>query len=199
MKRCVHSLITILVLASVDAQGTKFDPQKIVAAARSQVGKTTIYDPSYVSLKYPGGDVPLNRGVCTDVVVRALRDSLNVDLQRLVHEDMSSFFSEYPKIWGLKKLDTNIDHRRVPNLREFFKRMKLSVPVTGRNEDYHPGDLVTCTVPRNRPHIMIVSNRKTRDGVPLVIHNIGRGSQEENCLFRFVITGHYRVRLATRR
>lgn len=165
----------------------------IVAAARDQIGKTTVYDPSYVRLAYPGGDVPIDRGVCTDVVVRALRDALNLDLQKLIHEDMSSAFSKYPKIWGLKKTDRNIDHRRVPNLRCYFERKNYSLPVTDEKDNYLPGDFVTCTVPPNRPHIMIVSDRKSNNGVSLVIHNIGAGTQEENRLFSFPITGHYRI------
>ncbi|MFC1636471.1 DUF1287 domain-containing protein, partial [Planctomycetota bacterium] len=166
----------------------------IVSAARDQIGKTTVYDPSYVRLDYPGGDVPINRGVCTDVVVRALRDSMNLDLQKLVHEDMTSAFSEYPKIWGLKKPDPNIDHRRVPNLRCYFERKDYSLPVTKEDDDYLPGDLVTCTVPPNRPHIMIISDKKSEEGVPFVIHNIGAGTREENRLFSFPITGHYRIK-----
>ena len=165
----------------------------IVAAARGQIGKTKTYDPSYVGLKYPGGDVPIDRGVCTDVVVRALRHSVKMDLQKLVHRDMKAAFWDYPKIWGLKKPDPNIDHRRVPNLRRYFERKGYSIGVTERKEDYRPGDLVTCTVPPNRPHIMIVSDRRARDGIPLVIHNIGSGTKEEKRLFEFPLTGHYRI------
>ena len=165
-----------------------------MTAGRAQVGKTTIYDSAYVRLDYPRGDLPIERGVCTDVVVRALRDALDMDLQKLVHEDMTAAFSQYPKIWGLKRPDSNIDHRRVPNLQRYFERRRWSVPVTKINRDYVAGDLVTCTVPPNRPHIMIVSDRKTREGVPLVIHNIGGGAQEEDRLFDFPLTGHYRIR-----
>jgi len=164
----------------------------IVAAARGQVGKTVIYDPSYVRLEYPRGDVPIDRGVCTDVVIRALRDGLNIDLQKLLHEDMKTAFSEYPGRWGLRKPDRNIDHRRVPNLRRYFGRKDYSVGVSQNKQDYLPGDLVTCDV-SNRPHIMIVSDRKTKNGVPLVIHNIGRGAREEDRLFDFRITGHHRI------
>jgi uncharacterized protein YijF (DUF1287 family) len=166
----------------------------IVAAARSQVGKTTVYDPAYVSLDYPGGDVPIDRGVCTDVLIRALRDSLDMDLQRLLHQDMKRAFSTYPKIWGLKKPDRNIDHRRVPNLRAYFERKGYSVDVSQKCKDYLPGDIVTCTVGGTRPHIMVVSDRKTTSGEPLVIHNIGRGTKEERHLFSFPITGHYRIK-----
>ena len=170
---------------------TLFSP--IVRAARSQIGKTISYDPSYVGLSYPGGDVPLEKGVCTDVVVRALRGAVNLDLQKLVHEDMKIEFSAYPNIWGLKKPDPNIDHRRVPNLKTYFNRRGFSLPVTRRVADYLAGDLVTCTVGRNLAHIMVVSDKKTTDGVPFVIHNIGSGTKEEDRLFEFPITGHYRV------
>jgi len=180
-------LILALSLSAIADTGTK-----IADAARSRVGVTTSYDPAYVGLKYPGGDVAEDRGVCTDVVVRALRKGISQDLQKLVHEDMRSNFAHYPKIWGLTKTDRNIDHRRVPNLQTYFKRRGLSLAVTKEPDDYQPGDLVTCTVPPHRPHIMIVSNRKSDDGQPLVIHNIGRGTREEDRLFDFPITGHYR-------
>ncbi len=167
---------------------------KLVAAARWQVGKTLSYDPAYASLKYPNGDIDISKGVCTDVVIRAFRRGLHKDLQKLVHEDMRKHFSAYPKIWGLKHTDKNIDHRRVPNLRTFFKRMGWSIKVTKDAKDYQPGDIVTCLVAGNLPHIMIVSDRKDANGVPLVIHNIGAGTQEEADLFTFKITGHYRVK-----
>ncbi|MDA1006897.1 MAG: DUF1287 domain-containing protein [Verrucomicrobia bacterium] len=163
----------------------------LVTAARSQVGVTTTYDPAYVGLKYPGGDLPEDRGVCTDVVIRALRKT-GFDLQQLVHEDMKANFASYPKIWVLRTTDRNIDHRRVPNLKTFFKRRGIATQVTVKSEDYLPGDLVTCTVPPNLPHIMIVSDKKTPGGTPLVIHNIGRGAREENTLFTYPLTGHYR-------
>ncbi|MCL1919516.1 MAG: DUF1287 domain-containing protein [Kiritimatiellaeota bacterium] len=166
----------------------------IVVAARRQVGKTLAYDSGYVRLTYPMGDIPIERGVCTDVVIRALRDALKMDLQQLVHEDMTSSFSAYPNNWGLKQPDRNIDHRRVPNLKKYFERKGFSVAVSKKPGDYLPGDLVTCTVAGNRPHIMIVSDKKTPKGVPLVIHNIGRGTQEEDRLFSFPLTGHYRIK-----
>ena len=166
----------------------------IVEAARSQVGRTVTYDPAYVRLAYPGGDVPVEKGVCTDVAIRALRDSLKMDLQKLVHEDMTAAFAQYPRTWGLSRPDPNIDHRRVPNLMRFFDRSGWSQPVTANKEDYQPGDLVTCTVGSGRPHIMVVSDRLTPAGVLLVIHNIGRGAREEDSLFSFPITGHFRVK-----
>jgi uncharacterized protein len=163
----------------------------LVAAARTQIGKTLIYDPAYVSLKYPGGDVPEERGVCADVVIRAVR-VCGTDLQKTVHEDMKANFSAYPKTWGMNRTDRSIDHRRVLNLAVFFKRRGLSLPITKNPADYLPGDLVTCTVAGKLPHIVIVSDRKNTDGVPLIIHNIGQGAREEDRLFEFPINGHFR-------
>ncbi len=127
-------------------------------------------------------------------MIRALRDAIDMDLQKLVHEDMKAEFSVYPGIWGLKRPDRNIDHRRVPNLKCYFERKRYSVGVSQKKQDYLPGDFVTCTVGTNRPHIMVVSDRKSRAGVPLVIHNIGSGAREEDRLFDFPITGHYRIK-----
>ena len=166
----------------------------VVNAARWQIGKTTSYDPAYVGLKYPNGDIDISKGVCTDVVIRALRKSRKMDLQKLVHDDMRRNFSKYPKIWGLKRTDKNIDHRRVPNLKTFFKRKGWSLAVTKKKEDYQPGDLVTCTVAGKLPHIMIVSDVNDSDGTPMVIHNIGGGAREESRLFEFPLTGHYRIK-----
>jgi uncharacterized protein len=168
----------------------------LVTAARAQVGRTTTYDPAYVSLKYPGGDLPIEKGVCTDVVIRALRAAFEADLQKLVHEDMAAHFSAYPKLWGLKRTDVNIDHRRVPNLQKFFERRELKLKLTMDSADYQPGDLVTCTVAGKLPHIMIVSDKKTAEGRPLIIHNIGWGAKEEDCLFTYPLTGHYRWKIA---
>ncbi len=165
----------------------------IVKSARKQIGKTIIYDPKYVSLSYPNGDVPFNRGVCTDVVIRALRDSAKIDLQKEVHEDMKKAFLTYPKIWGATSTDKNIDHRRVPNLKNYFKRKGYSLAVTKNPTDYKAGDIVTCKV-KGRPHIMIVSSKQTSDGVPFVIHNIGWGTRENNNLFTYELDGHYRLK-----
>jgi uncharacterized protein YijF (DUF1287 family) len=167
---------------------------KIVESARKQIGVTVSYDPAYTSLDFPGGDVPKERGVCTDVVIRALRDALGKDLQKLVHEDMKANFEKYPKIWGLKRTDRNIDHRRVPNLIVFLKRKHRSLPVADIEDGaaFRAGDLVTCTVPPHLPHIMIVSDRKNSKGLPLVIHNIGGGTREEDRLRDFPLTGHFR-------
>lgn len=165
----------------------------IVQAERGQIGKTVGYDPSYRALNFPGGDVPVEVGVCTDVVVRALRTSLEMDLEKLVHEDMKRAFAEYPNNWGLKKPDRNIDHRRVPNLQTYFKRSGWAFPVSKDPKAYKPGDLVTCIVPPSLPHIMIVSDRLNPSWQPLIIHNIGSGTREEDRLFEFEITGHYRI------
>ena len=177
---------------------TENDPAKvsspIVAAARSQVGKTLGYDPAYVGLDYPGGDVPIETGVCTDVIVRALREAFDMDLQKLVHEDMKDSFSEYPTKWGLKKPDRNIDHRRVQNLQKYFERSGYSVEISKEAGNFLPGDIVSCTVGKSMGHIMIVSDRKSSEGVPFVIHNIGGGAREEDRLFEFSLTGHYRVK-----
>ena len=170
---------------------TKAPP--IVKSAREQIGKTIIYDPKYVGLSYPNGDIPLSRGVCTDVVIRAMRDSLELDLQKEVHEDMKRAFSTYPKIWGAKRTDKNIDHRRVPNLKNYFKRKGYSLSVTKKSKDYKAGDIVTCKV-KGRPHIMIVSSKQTREGVPFIIHNIGWGTRENDDLFTYDLDGHYRVK-----
>jgi hypothetical protein len=169
----------------------------LVEAARNQIGRTVLYDPAYYGLTYPNGDLPLERGVCADVVIRALRAAYGLDLQKLVHEDMKRDFPGYPRTWGLRRPDKNIDHRRVPNLQVFFRKKGWSLVVSSTAGDYRPGDIVTCTVPPHRPHIMIVSEKKNRRGIPLVIHNIGAGVREEDQLFEFELTGHYRIPAAS--
>jgi len=166
---------------------------KLIAAAKRQVGMTVSYDPAYVKLAYPGGDVPEDRGVCTDVVIRAFR-ALGIDLQQLVHEDMTRAFSKYPREWGLAKPDANIDHRRVPNLMRFFERTGRKLAVSRKPEDYRPGDLVTVIVPPHLPHIMLVSDvpSPAEPKRMQVVHNIGAGAQMEDRLFEFEIIGHYR-------
>ncbi len=161
---------------------------ELVSAARDQVGRTLVYDPRYEKLAYPMGDVPIERGVCTDVVIRAFR-SQGIDLQRLVHEDMRGHFGAYPQSWGLKRPDANIDHRRVPNLATFFKRRGLAL----EPRDYRAGDLVTWMLPGNLPHIGIVSDRTDpASGRPLIVHNIGAGAREEDMLAAYPVTGHFR-------
>ncbi|SEH08715.1 Uncharacterised protein [Candidatus Venteria ishoeyi] len=168
------------------------DIQSMIQGAVAQIGKTRFYDGAYRKLQYPGGDIPLETGVCTDVVIRALRQ-VDIDLQVLVHQDMRKAFAHYPNNWGLKTTDRNIDHRRVPNLQTFFKRQGKALPVTQNPADYKPGDLVTWRLPSNLLHIGIVSNYQSRDEQHLLIlHNIGAGTQMEDVLFEFEITGHYR-------
>jgi len=141
------------------------------------------------------GDVAPNRGVCTDVVIRAYR-AIGIDLQVLVHEDMRAHFHLYPRLWGLSRPDTNIDHRRVPNLQRFLERADAKVPTGTTATSYLPGDLVTWTLPGNLPHVGIVSDRHAPlSGNPLIIHNIGAGPAEEDMLFAYPITGHYRYRV----
>lgn len=164
---------------------------RLVHAALDRTHAVVRYDPAYVSLKYPGGDVPPDTGVCTDVVIRSFR-KLGLDLQKLVHEDMKAHFSAYPKNWGLSRTDSNIDHRRVPNLQTFFKRRGSSLPVTQDAADYKPGDLITCTVAGKLPHIAIVVPAPDGGSRPWIVHNIGQGPQCEDRLFEFPLTGHYR-------
>jgi len=167
----------------------------VVAAAKEQIGVTVLYDASYQRLACPNGDVHAERGVCTDVVVRAYR-RVGVDLQELVHRDMKAAWKAYPARWGLKRPDPNIDHRRVPNLAVFFTRHGQSLPVSKIASDYAPGDIVTWTVPPGLPHIGLVADVRTPSGVPLVIHNIGAGTRMEDRLFAYTITGHYRYPVA---
>lgn len=182
----------------VDAWGhTSPFAEKLIAAAESQIGVTLIYDPAYAGLSFPNGDIPRERGVCTDVVIRAYRDAFGYDLQQAVNADMKAHFSAYPKIWGLKRPDRNIDHRRVPNLQAFFKRKGAELPVSDRPGDYVPGDLVSQMLPGNLPHIAIVTHRLSPDGKrPMVVHNIGAGTRLEDRLFDFDITGRYRFQPA---
>lgn len=169
------------------------DP-RVIEGAKRQVGVTTGYDSAYRSIAYPNGDVPQNVGVCTDVIVRAYRHA-GVDLQVLVHEDMKAHFEAYPRKWGLRRPDTNIDHRRVPNLATFFTRRGGKLPVTRRGADYQPGDVITWRLSSGVPHIGIVSDVP----VPgtdrhLVVHNIGYGARNDDVLFAYEVSGHYRWR-----
>lgn len=164
-----------------------------VESARRQTQITKIYDQAYVVLDYPNGDVSAERGACTDVVIRAMR-AAGVDLQKEVHEDITRNFTIYPQKWGLKKPDANIDHRRVPNLQTFFARRGKVVPVTNDSADYKPGDIVSWDLNgKGLTHIGIVSNLwNERTKRYLIIHNIGRGTEAQDVLFDWQITGHYR-------
>ncbi len=163
-------------------------------AAKARTRRPITYDGAYFKMDYPNGDVPAHLGVCTDVVIRAYR-ALGIDLQKEVHEDMAKNFTAYPsqRIWGLKTPDTNIDHRRVPNLQVFFSRKGQKLQTSANPADYRPGDLVTWTIPGNLPHIGIVVADRSSDGLrPLIVHNIGRGPKMEDMLTVYPITGHYR-------
>jgi uncharacterized protein YijF (DUF1287 family) len=167
-------------------------PPPLVAAARRQIGVTLLYDPAYVEMPYPGGDVPAERGVCTDVIVRALRDG-GLDLQQSIHQDMRAHFADYPQQWGLQAPNHSIDHRRVPNQMRWFERQGWSRAITVNAADYVAGDIAAWKLNGSGLlHIGIVSDRKATDGTPLVIHNIGNGTQEDNILFRHTVIGHYR-------
>ncbi|MDO4878297.1 MAG: DUF1287 domain-containing protein [Neisseria sp.] len=177
-----------LAAAALAGEAAAVSPYRLVWDARQQIGRTTSYDPAYSRLPYPMGDVPVNKGVCTDVLIRALRRQ-GVDLQRLIHEDMAENFSAYPKKWGLARPDPNIDHRRVPNIAAYFRRKGYGV-ADGR---YLAGDILTWDLGRGQTHIGIVSDRRAADGTPLILHNIGRGTREEDILRRYTVTGHYRL------
>lgn len=171
---------------------TPMDPGlALVRAAKTQIGITLYYDGRYMRIPYPGGDVPKDRGVCTDVVIRAYR-MVGVDLQALVHEDMSRAWSDYPKEWGMKGPDSNIDHRRVPNLITFLKRRGQTLSISRDPNLYLPGDIVTWRLSSGVPHIGIVSDNRSASWIPMMIHNIGFGTKEDNVLFAFTITGHFR-------
>ena len=168
--------------------------QKIAAAAMKRTEAEVRYDPAYVALDYPGGDVPSDTGVCTDVVIRTLR-KVGIDLQKEVHLDMRANFSAYPKKWGAKRPDRNIDHRRVPNLQRYFERHGAARGVTGDAKNYLPGDLVAWDLTgRGLWHIGIVVDNPTAPGQPAIVHNIGSGPVLQDCLFDWKIIGHYRLK-----
>ena len=165
---------------------------ELTKAALVEVGVTTTYDSAYVKLAYPGGDVPLERGVCTDVVIRALRQ-VGADLQVLVHEDKKRAPGAYPRDWGNVPPDTNIDHRRVPNLMVFFQREGKQLPISKAETDYLPGDIVAWRLPSGLLHVGLVTDRLAPGTHrPLLVHNIGEGAQCEDVLFAFTLVGHYR-------
>jgi uncharacterized protein YijF (DUF1287 family) len=165
----------------------------LAAAAVERTHHSVRYDPAYVRIAYPGGDVPPDTGVCTDEIIRSYR-AVGIDLQKEVHEDMERNFSVYPhrRHWLLGHTDPNIDHRRVPNLIVFFRRQGETLPITTLAHDYHPGDLVTWDLGGGVPHIGIVVDRKGADQRYMIVHNIGRGPQMEDVLFNWKITGHFR-------
>ncbi len=169
----------------------------LLAAARRQLGVTLTYDPAYTRLRFPGGDVVREKGVCTDVIIRAYRDAFGTDLQALVNADMKRAFSAYPKRWGLARPDSNIDHRRVPNLQTYLGRSGAKRTLPSSYDGWEPGDIFTSLVGGNLPHIGIVSDKRTAEGRPLVIHNIGAGTREEDSLYAHRLTGRYRWGLSS--
>ncbi|WP_099765154.1 DUF1287 domain-containing protein [Chryseobacterium sp. 52] len=189
MKKSLSLLLLLFCLFIAHAQN-KFALQ-LSDSALGLIDHTVAYDPTYFVLKYPNGDVPSDKGVCTDVIIRAYR-KLGIDLQKEVHEDMVKNFSKYPKIWGLKKPDTNIDHRRVPNLAVFFSKFGKEKSIETNPLLYIPGDIVTWVLPGNLTHIGLVVNKKSADGKRfLIVHNIGGGQVMEDVLFKYTVTGHY--------
>ncbi|WP_121665441.1 DUF1287 domain-containing protein [Mesonia aquimarina] len=166
--------------------------KKLSKAAIELTSQNVTYDPSYFSIAYPNGDVPSDKGVCTDVIIRAYR-KIGIDLQKEVHEDMKANFSAYPNNWGLHSTDKNIDHRRVPNLMTFFKRQQAELPITKNAKDYLPGDVVAWSLGNGLTHIgMVVHKKSTDQKRNLIVHNIGSGQVLADVLFAYKIIGHYR-------
>jgi uncharacterized protein YijF (DUF1287 family) len=192
------ALIGVVVLAAQlrplpgSAEARQAFLRQFAAAALERTQHAVHYDPAYVRLAYPGGDVPADTGVCTDEVIRAYR-AIGIDLQKEVHDDMAANFAAYPRKWGRRGTDPNIDHRRVPNLMVFFSRKGESLPITDRAADYVPGDLVTWDLGGGLTHIGMVVDRKTLfTRRYMIVHNIGAGPKMEDVLFDWKITGHYR-------
>ena len=184
--------ILIAFIACIQLQAQESLDKSLSDCALELTQQDVTYDPSYYSIDYPNGDVPSDKGVCTDVVIRAYRKK-GIDLQQEVHEDMQSNFSLYPKIWGLNTTDKNIDHRRVPNLMVYFDRKGESLPISQKSEDYLPNDIVCWNLGGGTTHIGVVVNKKSNDGERfMIVHNIGAGQVLEDCLFAYTIIGHYR-------
>ena len=184
---------SLLLLYSVCSYSSNSFADDFVNAANDRTTQSVRYDGAYQRIAYPNGDVPANIGVCTDVIIRSYR-ALGIDLQKLVHEDMRDNFSSYPsqRIWGLNRPDSNIDHRRVPNLQTFFRRHGIEIAVSQKPEDYHPGAIVSWILPGNLPHIGIVTDQLVPGTKrPLIVHNIGAGPQLEDVLFDYPITGNF--------
>jgi len=189
-RNILFGLLLVLISGTTVAQNNFYD--KLADSTMTLTKQKVQYDPSYFSISYPNGDVPQNKGVCTDVVIRAYR-KMGIDLQKEVHEDMKANFAKYPKTWGLKSTDRNIDHRRVPNLMVFFSRHGTVKPLSTEATDYLPGDIVCWNLGGSVTHIGMVVNRKSADGKRyLIVHNIGAGQVLEDCLFSYKIIGHYR-------
>lgn len=191
LKSRIFIFIILISLWNVPVKSQENFYLELSSAAIELTKHKVVYDPSYVTLSYPNGDVSEDKGVCTDVVIRAYR-KLGIDLQKEVHEDMKENFHLYPKIWGLTKPDKNIDHRRVPNLMKFFERQGNILPITEKAADYKPGDIVCWNLCGSITHIGIVVNKKSLDDKrPMIVHNIGAGQVLEDCLFNYKIIGHF--------
>ncbi|MEX0997464.1 MAG: DUF1287 domain-containing protein [Flavobacteriaceae bacterium] len=179
-------------LSLIQVSGQTTFSEKLACAALELTEHDVTYDPAYFSIPYPNGDLPSDKGVCTDVIIRGYR-ALGIDLQKKVHEDMKSSFKKYPKNWGLKRTDRNIDHRRVPNLMTYFERHGTSIEVTLNPDTYLPGDVVCWRLEGGMYHIGFVVDKKSKDGKrPMIVHNIGAGQVLEDVLFSYTIIGHYR-------
>ena len=192
--RKIKTIFFLSILLVVNAVFTQesFSPENISNAAIELTNDEVIYDGSYYSIPYPNGDVAHGIGVCTDVIIRAYR-TLGLDLQKEIHEDMKNNFDLYPKIWGLKKPDKNIDHRRVPNQMTYFERQGASLTITNDSKNYLPGDIVAWDLGGGTTHIGIVVDKKSSNsGNYMIVHNIGAGQNIDDCLFDVEIIGHYR-------
>ena len=190
MKSPLHILFFLFTISSFTFGQTNFF-DTFADSALILTKQIVEYDPGYFTIEYPNGDIPNDKGVCTDVVIRAYR-KLGIDLQKEIHEDMEADFEEYPQIWGLSKPDKNIDHRRVPNMMTFFERHGLTKKISRNPDDYLPGDIICWDLGGGISHIGIVSNIKSDDGKRyLIVHNIGGGQLLADCLFDFTIIGHY--------
>ena len=184
-------VIIIIIFTSFIIRAQENFQSRLADSCINLIDKSIIYDPTYVKIKYPNGDVDKKRGVCTDVIIRAYR-MFDIDLQREVHEDMKANFSKYPPNWGLNKPDKNIDHRRVPNLMMYFSRYGKELTITDNPDDYKPGHIVCWDLGNGILHIGIVlKQKKTNNNNRLVLHNIGRGQIAEDILFKYRIIGHY--------
>ena len=190
MRLSLTILFTFIISVFISAQKSDFY-KRLSNAAIELTKDKVVYDPGYYTIPYPNGDVPADKGVCTDVIIRAYR-KLGIDLQQKIHEDMKANFSKYPKKWGMKSTDKNIDHRRVPNQATFFSRFGSVKKISDKAEDYIVGDIVTWDLGRGITHIGIVTDRMSADKKrPLIVHNIGQGQVLQDCLFSYKVTGHY--------
>lgn len=193
MRLSLTILFTFIISVFISAQESDFY-KRLSNAAIELTKDKVVYDPRYYTIPYPNGDVPADKGVCTDVIIRAYR-KLGIDLQKKIHEDMKANFSKYPKKWGMKSTDKNIDHRRVPNQATFFSRFGSVKKISDKAEDYVVGDIVTWDLGRGITHIGIVTDRMSADKKrPLIVHNIGQGQVLQDCLFSYKVTGHYTYR-----